>query len=144
MPDKPRSSESPGDRLRLQANYFRVLRAPTWQISRFHVTIEPEVEMVRFRHALIAQHKKQIGGYLFDGGQLFSIKELPTENDILVLQSKSREEQEYKITLKFTGKISMGEREAIQILNLIHRLATKNLKLQLVGRNFYDPKVKVS
>lgn len=139
-----RKNETTVGRVALKANYFRLTRKPNWIINRYHVTFEPIVESIRFRSALIAQHKPTVGTYLFDGMQLFTVRRLVTENDEVSFVSKSREEQEYTIKLKHTGEISAAAREFTQILNLVQRRATNALKLQLVGRNYYDPNCKVS
>lgn len=89
------------------------------------------------------QHKERIGGFLFDGTQLFLTRELETDRGKLTLDSKTRTDEAYKLTLKFTKVVQMHEQESLQILNLILRRATQGMKLQLVGRNYYDAQSKV-
>lgn len=144
FPRPHRKNESRENRVSLEANYFRLNRKPTWTISRYHASFEPEVEAARFRAALIAQHKSVIGNFLFDGGQVFAARRLDLADDQVTFESRSREGQAYRVTLKFTGAISGDSREFSQILNLIQRRATKALNFQLVGRNYYDPNSKVS
>lgn len=90
------------------------------------------------RNALVMQHKDQVGGFLFDGLQLFVTRDLGGERGVINLTSKSRTDEVYNLTLQFTKVVHMDEQESVQILNLILRRATGGLKLQLVGRNFYD------
>lgn len=97
--------------------------------------------MDRLRNAMIAQNKETIGGFLFDGVQLFVTRELPEEN--LVLESRTREDTVYKITLKFTKAIAPNTRDYLQICNLILRRATAALDWKLVNRHYYDPVAKV-
>lgn len=132
-----------GDRIRLQANYFRLVKQPKWNIYKYHVTFEPDIAMARMRNAMVMQHKEKIGGFLFDGTQLFVIRELDTEKGVMMLTSKTRTDETYTLKLQFTKIVKMDEPESLQILNLILRRATGGLKLQLVGRNFYDAKSKV-
>lgn len=99
--------------------------------------------MARLRNALVMQHKDKIGGFLFDGTQLFLTRELDTEKGIVQFTSKTRTDEVYTLTLKFTKIVEMTEQESLQILNLILRRATKGLELQLVGRNFYDAAARV-
>lgn len=130
--------------MRLQANFFRLLKQPTWNIYKYDIKFEPECMMMGLRNALIMQHKDEIGGYLFDGTQLFLTRKLKTDdNDTIVYRSESREKVEYTLTAKFTRIVQMTENESLQILNLILRRATHGLDLKLVGRNFYDPSAKV-
>lgn len=132
-----------GERVRLQANYFRLLKQPQWSIYKYHVTFEPECMMSRLRNALIMQHKATIGGFLFDGIQLFVTRDLGGDKGVITLTSKTRTDEVYTLTLQFTKVVQMDENESLQILNLILRRATQGLKQELVGRNYYDPKSKV-
>ncbi|CRK90810.1 CLUMA_CG004500, isoform A [Clunio marinus] len=59
--------------------------------------------------------------------------------------SNKHEEKKYKMTIRYTNKtIESNNNMANQIWNLILRQIMKGLELQLVGRNLYDPKNKVS
>lgn len=140
--DGPRSYKE-GERVKLQANYFRLKKTPTWQIYKYHVNFEPECVMSRLRSALIMEHKEKIGGFLFDGTQLFATRDLGGERGILILTSTTRNGEVYTLTLQFTKNVQMDELESVQILNLILRRATQALKLQLVGRNYFDAASKV-
>lgn len=91
-----------GERVKLQANYFRLLKKPTWNIYKYHVTFEPECMMSRLRNALIMQHKSTIGGFLFDGTQLFVTRSLNGDKGVLQLTSKTRTDEVYTLTLQFT------------------------------------------
>lgn len=99
--------------------------------------------MARLRNALLMQHKTTIGGFLFDGTQLFVTRDLNGDKGVLKLTSKTRADEVYTLTLQFTKIVQMDEQESLQILNLILRRATQGLKLELVGRNYYDAKSKV-
>lgn len=132
-----------GERVKLQANYFRLLRQPTWNIYKYHVTFEPECMMARLRNALIMQHKSTIGGFLFDGTQIFVTRSLEGDKGIVTLTSKTHKDEVYTLKLHFTKVVQMDEQESLQILNLILRRATQGLKLNLVGRNYYDANSKV-
>lgn len=137
-----------GERVKLTANFF-ALRVPNdprdskfkWSIYKYTSIFEPECHNARMKSAMIAQHKPKIGGFLFDGIQLFVTRQLDDEE--LNLVSKTREGTEYKIQLKFTKIVTTNDREYLQILNLILRRATQGLKLNLVNRDYYDAAAKV-
>lgn len=135
------TNASISNRINLTANFFRLPKIPAWSIYKYHTDFEPECLMARLKSAMIAQHKELIGGYLFDGTQLFVTKELP--NSALELVSRTREDTTYNIKLKFTKIVTTNEAEYLQILNLILRRATQGLNLKLVNRNFYDAEAKV-
>lgn len=131
-----------GNRILIEANYFALQSRSTqiqWIIYKYHVTFEPECSLKRLQMFLIAQHKPTIGGYLFDGAQLFATRSLHDERNSVQFTSKTRDEQFFTIKLAFTRIVSMSDQESLQVLNLIQRRNMSGLRLQLVGRNYYDP-----
>lgn len=99
--------------------------------------------LVRLRNALVMQHKDKIGGFLFDGCQLFSTRTLESGRKTFQWKSKTRNDEEYALNFQFTTNVEMDQPESVQVLNLILRRATGGLKLEMVGRNFYDAQAKV-
>ncbi|KAH8333040.1 hypothetical protein KR074_000427 [Drosophila pseudoananassae] len=133
---------SDGVPIRLQSNYFRLKTVPEWRIVHYHVAFEPPIENVRVRMGILSDQSNFLGqGYLFDGMQLFSARKYP--QDVTVLRVKSKLGTEYTITIKFVGFISTSETRFLQVLNLILRRSMKGLKLELVGRNLFDPHAKI-
>ncbi|KAH8412600.1 hypothetical protein KR009_003550 [Drosophila setifemur] len=126
----------------LLTNFFRLKTKPEWRIVHYHVVFEPSVENLRVRMGILSNHAAFFGsGYLFDGTQLFTLRKL--EQDLTVLRAKSKLDIDYTISIKFVGFISTAESRFLQVLNLILRRAMKGLKLELVGRNLFDPQAKV-
>lgn len=133
-----------GKRVPLQANYFTLLRHPDWTIYQYRIDFKPEVHLEAFRKFLIRQLKDDlIGAYLFDGTQLFTLRKLDGGDEFEKMVS-GRDDGEVMVCFKFTKVVSMAESASLQILNLILRRAMGGLNLQLVGRNFFDPKATVS
>lgn len=147
-PHDREKSYAGGDRVTIEANYFKLrsrLPANTnWTIYKYHVTFEPECMARRVQAFLVGQHKTEIGGYLFDGAQLFTVRKLhQNENDPVEFQTETRDQTTYTIRVRFTKIVLMSEQESLQVLNLILRRNMKGLNLTLVGRNFYDPQAMV-
>lgn len=141
-PDKIESKVgSEGQPITCEANYFRLLKTPDWQVYLYRVDFDPAVESAGFRKYLISTQRDMIGGYLFDGTQLFSTRKL--ESDVIQRTVAGQNGDQVVVTFRFTSIISMTESQSLQILNLILRRAMGGLELQLVGRNFYDPDAKV-
>ncbi|XP_037810785.1 protein piwi [Lucilia sericata] len=130
-----------GTRVVLQTNYFRLKTTPTWRLYQYHVSFSPTIELKRLKSGILSEHRSKLGGYLYDGTKLFTTIKLREEQTIL--HTKSRQGENYVITIKYVGLISMTEWQSLQILNLILRRSMEGLKLQLVGRNFYDPIAKI-
>lgn len=132
-----------GQPISCEANYFRLKQTPTWRIWQFRVDFKPDVEDVKHRRYLL--HQLKLGGFLFDGTQIFVVSKIDDANDVIEKSVKGRDnETVYKIIFKFTNIVSVLEPQSIQIFNLILRSAMKGLKLQPVGRNLYDPIAEVS
>ncbi|XP_055301772.1 protein piwi-like [Sitodiplosis mosellana] len=128
--------------VKLEANYF-ALKSRTacnqWKIYKYHVTFDPECMMKRMQIFLVAQHKKDIGGFLFDGAQLFTTRNLHGENKSVKFVSETRDQTVYTVGMTFTKIVMMSEQESLQVLNLIQRRNMIGLHLERVGRNYYDP-----
>lgn len=130
-----------GKQLSLQTNYFRLLTTPAWRIYQYHISFSPEVELRRVRGGILSQYKDLFGGYIYDGMKMFSTTKL--RDDLMNLETTSKSGEKYVITVKYVGVISMKESQSLQILNLILRRALEGLKLQLVGKNFFDAVAKI-
>lgn len=132
-----------GEPVMLNANYFQLLRKPTWTIYQYHVEFKPEIELSSLRRYLIATQKDFLGGYLFDGTMLFLTRHL--ENTPVVERTAvGRNNDEFRLLFKYTRKVSPADAQSVQILNIILRRAMSGLKLQLVGRNFFDADAKTT
>ncbi|KAL7742990.1 hypothetical protein ACLKA6_011357 [Drosophila palustris] len=95
-----------GQPIRLITNFFRVKTTPKWRIAHYHVDFSPDIEMVQVRCGILSNHAAILGtGYLFDGKQLFTT--IKFEQDVTVLQSRSKQDVDYKITIKFVGFVKL-------------------------------------
>lgn len=126
----------------LLTNHFRVLQQPAWQLYQYSVDFTPPVELRGLRNRLIFEQKRLLGGYLFDGTLLYLSFKLPNA----VTQYLSRDHRGYPIrtSIKFITPVDMTKAVTAQILNLILRRSMGALKLQLIGRNFFDAVAKVN
>jgi aubergine len=128
----------------LHANYFRVTKMPKFEVCLYRVDFEPAIDVEGMRKAFVRMHKETFGGHLYDGASmLYLTKRLP--EDAMTFECRSREDKVYKMIVKNTGtKIEMTDGSAIQLFNLILRRTMEGLEMQLVGRDLYDPRNKVS
>lgn len=129
-------------RIKVEANYFALQSRNTttaWEIYKYHVTFEPECLMRGLKMFLVGVHKSQIGGYLFDGAQLYTTRPLHRDSNEVEFTSETKEHQVYKVKMMFTNIVRMNAKESLQVLNLILRRNMNALNMQIVGRNFYDP-----
>lgn len=128
----------------IEANYFKLRPVREFSIFKYHVTFAPECESRRLQSFLIGHHRNVIGGYCFDGAQLFATQALHRAGELNVqYQTTTRDEQVYTVTLRFTRLIPLSQQESLQLLNLILRRNLRGLDMARVGRNFYDPSAMV-
>lgn len=81
---------------------------------------------------------------LFSGGNLLYLTKKLVK-DPMTLECQDRSGNEYVIHLVHTKEtIKITDSSAMKLLNIILRRAMGCLDLQLVGRNLYDAKQKVS
>lgn len=125
------------------ANYFRVRRAPQWNLYTYHVEFRPDLEIRGVKQRLLREQRELFNGYLFDGTRIFTPTRLHIPNGSLEIISRTREDQEVLMVIRFTGELSMRDSGSLQVLNLIIRRAMHGLNLQLIGRNFYDAAASV-
>lgn len=134
-----------GQKITCEANYFRLAKQPNWNIYQYRVDFMPEVMDSRARNRLIATQRPMLGGYLFDGTQLFITRSLDSETVTKVIPLREGEqENSYTVTIRLTRMVAMSETQSLQVLNLILRRAMDGLHLETVGRNKFDPDAAVS
>ncbi|CRK90587.1 CLUMA_CG004289, isoform A [Clunio marinus] len=145
IPDSARNSKQgvSGTPITLCANYFRFLLSKQFEFNLYHIEFEPSVDLVGLRKFLVAQISNDLGGYLFDGqSQIYVTKRLALDEQKFTVLSNDK--KTYRLNIKKTGlKIEMDDVQSTQILNIILRRAMDALDLQLVGRNYFDPKNRV-
>lgn len=134
---------STGRNIPLYANYFKLLKKPEFEFNLYRVDFDPSVDNEMMRKKFIREHKDEIGGFLYDGGQTLYLTHR-LQSDTVCLSCESREGDAYQVTLRKTDRIvSNTDLQCMQILNLILRQTMGGLKMELVGRNLYDAVSKV-
>lgn len=131
-----------GSGVPIKSNYFRLDTRPNWAIYQYRVEFAPDIEVSNIRKAILRGHKNMFDGFLFDGTMLLTSKRL--KEDITQLATQRTDKSNVILTIKFVGQVSMTQQGSLQVLNLIMRRSMEGLKLQLVGRNFFDAVAKIS
>lgn len=127
-----------GQKITCEANYFRLTKKPEWNIHLYHIDFSPDVPDIKFRRYLVGTQREMLGGYLFDGTQIFLVRTL--DGDPVVRSARgTTDETVYTMTFTLAKIVSMNENQSMQVLNLILRRAMDGLHLETVGRNKYDP-----
>ncbi|KAJ0175571.1 hypothetical protein K1T71_008730 [Dendrolimus kikuchii] len=140
-PDSATSKKgTSGTVLDIKANYFIVEATPQWRLYQYRVDIEPEEDHTGVRKALLRVHRNTLGGYLFDGTVLYTVKKVPTEE---FYSDRTSDGERMRILLKLVCDVSPGDYAYIQIFNIIMRKCFNLLDLQLMNRDYFDPGAKI-
>lgn len=135
-----------GQKITCEANYFRLAKRPNWNIYRYRVDFQPEVVSEAGRRHLVGSLREMLGGFLFDGTQIFLTRMLegvPGEPVQRTTHMRDAPDTPYVVTFRSSGIVSMNEAQSLQVLNLILRRAMDGLHLETVGRNKFDPDAAV-
>lgn len=61
-----------------------------------------------------------------------------------LFSQRETDDTKIQITLKFVAELMQGDYHYLQIYNIVIRKCLRQLDLQLLNRNYYDPKARVS
>lgn len=132
-----------GKHIMLKTNYFRISRKEDECIFQYRVDFNPTVESSKMMSSIIYTLKGTIGGYLFDGTQLFTRHKIRSD-EVEITTKEATTGTDYIVKLRKVGVIDGTNEMSFVIYNLINRKAMAGLKLQLIGRNYFDPAAKIS
>ncbi|XP_051173756.1 piwi-like protein Siwi isoform X2 [Leptopilina boulardi] len=132
-----------GQKIDLQANYFQLMTKSNkhWGLYQYHVDFAPEEDRTIVRKGLLRLHKEKLGAYIFDGTVMYTSTRLPENLELFSMRQS--DDVQIKINVKFATELAKGDHHYIQFFNIIMRKCLDHLKLQLVGRNFFDAQNKV-
>ena len=130
----------------LLTNYFSMKLKSEWRLYQYRVDISPEEDRTFMIKVMVRQHTEVLKDYIFDGTMLFSptLYAGTSNGQVLSLVSKNQEGQVYQITIRLVGECGSMDFYFIQFFNIVMRKCLEGLKLQLLGRNYFDPVVSLS
>lgn len=131
------------EKVQLCANYFKVYPMNVdrrVRITMYHVIFKPFCEERGNRYGLMRQ--LGLGTSNYDGSaSIYLMQKL--RDKVTKFDAESRDGRRFIITLAEKNEILTTDAMFFTILNLIIRNAMDALKLQLVGRNYYDAANKI-
>lgn len=110
------------------------------QLYLYRVDFSPEIEIRSLKSGLLFDKIKNSGLSLFDGSMLYLTKKL----DFAEFTAKTKKDEIYQIKVKLVGLVLPDTYQYNHVWSVLLRKCEKELGLQLVGRNYYDPKARVS
>lgn len=133
-----------GKPIKLRANYFQLLHATKWGLNQYRVDFAPEVDDTRERKKLMYTGMKNhnVSGYLFDGTVLFTPTRLHPEPLEFVVANEGGEN--IHVTTRMVGEVKWGDYHYLQLFNIIVRKCLTYMDFKLLGRNYFDPNLKIT
>lgn len=99
---------------------------------------------MQVKKALLYHHKEKLPKFMFDGSLLFTTSHLSSDDSNLVLTSvRDTDQSKVTITIKLVGEIQPTDAHYIQFFNIVLRAAMEKLQLELIKRDYYDPRAAV-
>ncbi|XP_077281671.1 piwi-like protein Siwi [Temnothorax americanus] len=125
----------------LLTNHFRLPTVPNWCLYKYRVDFEPDEERTHIRKGMLRLHKEKVGPYIFDGTLLYTSTRLPDKMELM--STRQSDNEPIKIIMCLVGSMSPDDPYYNVVFNIIMRKCLEYLKLQLVGRDYYDARNKV-
>ncbi|XP_043599743.1 piwi-like protein Siwi isoform X2 [Bombus pyrosoma] len=129
-----------GTEIVMQTNYFKLVTTTDWCLYHYRVDFYPDEDRNPIRKGLLKSHKDALGPYVFDGTVLYSNKRLEQTE---FWSKRISDGLDIKIVLRLTGDMQKGDHGYLQFFNIIMRRCLELLKLQIVGRDYYDANDKI-
>lgn len=128
----------------LGTNYFELIAKPNWRLLQYRVDMKPDIEHTGVRKALVYSHASNLPKIIFDGTMMFTTNRLTSDNKPLELTSKRDSDGTIvHITIKLVSEVQPQDYHYIQFFNIVLRQAMEKMKLELIRRDYYDPKAAI-
>ena len=113
-----------------------------WRLRQYRVDFKPDEDRTFIRKMLVRDVQNQLPKYMFDGTLLYTTTRLTSSSkETVVLNTKRKsDDQMIEITIKEVGEIDPSDSQYLQFFNMVLRQCLERLGLQLLGRNYYDPR----
>ncbi|XP_054282186.1 piwi-like protein Siwi [Macrosteles quadrilineatus] len=137
-----------GQPVRLQANYFSLVNKPDWCLYQYRVDFKPEIDASFERKKLLRVQNQNIGGqYIFDGTVMYASHRIgnliKVGDEVEFFSERESDGSQVQIVIRLVGDLVSGDSHYLQFFNILTRKCLKLLDLQLIQRDYYDPKAKV-
>jgi len=132
-----------GRQVQLMSNLFRVERDQKFHLYQYHVDFNPDVPNMRMRKGMLYTFKDLLGPIsMFDGMVLFLPIKL--EKDVTeVMTKRASDEENIRISIRFTNDVPPTSPICMQLYNITFKKILTHIGMQLIGRNYYNPKLMV-
>ncbi|XP_041456323.1 piwi-like protein 1 [Lytechinus variegatus] len=131
-----------GQAIPLYANGFKLKTRPNWQLHLYRVDFDPQILNPRARFALLKHHQELLGReFTLDMDTMYSIVKLAEK--VTNLTSERNDGSTANIKVTHVSTLNPMAPNTLHLYNVIFRRVLKIIKMEQVGRNYYDPKAAI-
>jgi len=133
-----------GTSIDVLSNHFSLQQKPNWKLYQYALIFSPDTTDYKERKALLYQHKETIPKFITDGGRLNTTVKLSADNkEILLTSVRAQDNSKVQIKVKYVAEIQPSDSAYLQFYNIVLRTMMERLNLELIRRDYYDPKSAV-
>ncbi|XP_051162825.1 piwi-like protein Siwi isoform X2 [Leptopilina boulardi] len=130
-----------GALVKLETNYFKFNTTTNWALHQYRVDFSPEEDRTFVKRRLFNRIlDSPFIPNIFDGSVLTTINEIKNPLEYTVTHTEDESKIVHIKIRHVASLLNKADYGYIQLFNLLSRRALENLKLQLIGRNYFDPK----
>lgn len=134
---KKGETEKSDEIIKLSANYFKVSSLNTVAMKMYTVNFDPPKWNRKICSILINNIQQELGVHVFDGKNIIYMLKEPRKSSF---NTALRDGEQVSIRFTFLRDIEYNEGNYFQIMNLVIKKSLKDMNLELIGRNYFDPK----
>ncbi|PSN42981.1 hypothetical protein C0J52_13213 [Blattella germanica] len=123
--EMPTKKGDTGQRIRLNANYFKLPTVTNWCLNQYRVDFQPQEDRNAVKSSILKEHKHELdGGYIFDGTVLYTPYKYQRDVGRYYFDAQSRQRiNEYKLELwpGYITSIRQHEQELLLCTEITHK-----------------------
>jgi aubergine-like protein len=132
-----------GKPVQITTNHFNLVTKPDFRLYKYRVDMAPDVDYVKARKALLFAHEAILPAALFDGTLLFTDTRLAPDPMVLKSTRNDAAATVVMITIRLVEELRPSDYHYIQFFNIVLRRCMEGMELQLVRRDYFDPKARI-
>lgn len=132
-----------GQKLDIVSNFFKVVKLPKFAgLHQYNVSFDPDIQSGRLKSALLHNLDDILGETrIFDGMTMFLPIKLP--DAVTSRAVKTNQGNDITVKVMYTNLVPENSPSVVQLMNILFRKQLRSLNMQLIGRNYYNPEMKI-
>jgi aubergine-like protein len=136
-----------GEGIKLISNYVRIQQRGQWTLYHYHVSFNPPIERTVDKKAVMRPFAGgvKLGAYIFDGQSFWTAKRVAEDPaEVIKLDGALKDGTPVGIEVKLVAQLLPGDIMYLQFYSIMVRKCLSALKLDQMGRHFFDNTAAIS